>query len=243
MAMSEVYVHGVTEAGARAVIEGAGARAVADGALAAIVTDASSETRAADLMRRHWQVLEAVAATATVVPVRFGTAMADEAAVAAEFLAPRSDLLLSQLASFEGKVQLTVKGSYDETSLLRSVVDGSPAIARLRERVRGLPEAAGHYERIRLGELVAAEVEQVRVRDGNRLHERLDGLALATSREPATGLHGAVNSAFLVERARIAEFRRAVDAVAEELDGRVDLRLLGPLPPYSFVAEEAPAWV
>ena len=242
MAMSEVYVHGVTERGARAAIEGAGARAVADGELAAIVTDASGQTRAAELMRRHWQVLEAVAGTATVVPVQFGTAMADEATVAAEFLAPRREVLLEQLASLQSKVQLTVKGSYDEASLLQSVVEGSPTIARQRERVRSLPEAAGHFERIRLGELVAAEVEQVRRRDGDRLHEALDGLALATSREAASGLQAAVNSAFLVERGRMAEFGRAVEAVAEELGGRVELRLLGPLPPYSFVAEEAPAW-
>ena len=240
--MSEVYVHGVTATGDRATIEGAGARAVADGELAAIVTDASGDTRAADLMRRHWQVLEAVAATATVVPVQFGTAMTGEDAVLAEFLAPRAGELRAQLAALDGKVQLSVKGTYDEAALLRSVVESSPAVAQLRERVRGLSEAAGHFERIRLGELVAAAVEQIRERDAARLHERLDGLALATNREPATGLQTAVNSAFLVERSRTAEFASAVDGAAEALDGRVALRLLGPLPPYSFVAEEAPAW-
>jgi hypothetical protein len=240
--MSEVYVHGVTKASARAEIEGAGARAVTDGELAAIVTDAGGETRAADLMRRHWQVLEAVAATATVLPVQFGTAMADEDAVLAEFLAPRAADLRSRLESFEGKVQLTVKGTYDENELLRSVVDRSPAVARLREQVRGLSEAAGHFERIRLGELVAAEVEQMRERDTARLHEQLDGLAVASRREAAGGLQGAVNAAFLVERARVDEFARAVDGAAQAYEGRIALQLLGPLPPYGFVAEEAPAW-
>jgi len=242
MTMSEIYVHGVTEAGARAAIEGAGARAVADGGLAAIVTDGGGETRAADLMRRHWQVLEAVAATDTVVPVQFGTAMAGDDAVVAEFLVPRAESLRAQLASFDGKVQLTVKGTYDETELLRSVVERSPAVARLREQVRGLSEAAGHFERIRLGELVAAEVEQLRERDARHLHEQLDGLAVASRRETATGLQAAVNGAFLVERARTAEFARAVDGAAKAFGGRVELRMLGPLPPYGFVAEEAPAW-
>jgi hypothetical protein len=242
MTMSEIYVHGVTEAGARAAIEGAGARAVADGELAAIVTDAGGEARAADLMRRHWQVLEAVSATATVVPVQFGTAMAGEEALLTEFLAPRAADLRAQLASFDGKVQLTVKGTYDEAELLRSVVDGSPAVAQLREQVRGLSEAAGHFERIRLGELVAAEVEQVRERDAEHLHGALDGLAVATRRESATGLQGAFNAAFLVERGRTAAFARAVDDAAKAFEGRVELRLLGPLPPYSFVTEETIAW-
>jgi hypothetical protein len=240
--MSEVYVHGVTRAGERGAIEAAGARPVVDGELAAIVTEAAGETRAADLMRRHWRVLEAVAEQATVVPVQFGTAMAGEDAVTGEFLAPRRHSLEAQLAYFDGKVQLTLKGTYDEAVLLRSIIESSPAVAQLRERVRGLSEAAGHFERVRLGELVAAEVEQVRARDAEALHARLDGLAVATNREPATGLQAAVNSAFLVERGRADEFARAVDAAADELDGRVALRLLGPLPPYSFVTEEAPAW-
>ena len=240
--MSEVHVHGVTTEDARAAIEGAGARAVAHGGLAAVVTDAAGETRAAALMRRHWDVLEAVAASATVVPVQFGTAMAGDDAVASEFLAPRREQLQAQVAALDGKVQLSVKGSYDEERLLRSVVEGSPAVARLREQVRGLSEAAGRYERIKLGELVAAEVERLRERDASRLHEQLDPLAVATSREPAGGLQAAVNSAFLVERGRMPEFARAVEAAAAELGDRVELRLLGPLPPYSFVAEEAPAW-
>lgn len=240
--MSEVYVHGVTEAGARAAIEGADARAVAHGELAAIVTDAADTMRAAELMRRHWAVLEAVAATATVVPVQFGTAMASDDAVAAEFLARRRDGLLAQLATLEGKIQLSVKGTYDEAGLLRSVVDGSPAVARLREQVRGLSEDAGRYERIRLGELVAAEVDQIRERDARTLHAQLDPFAVAANREPTGGLQAAVNSAFLVERSRMADFARAVAAAAAELEGRAELRLLGPLPPYSFIAEEVPAW-
>ncbi len=239
--MTEVYVHGVTRADA-GVVEAAGASAVAGDGLFAVVSTAARETRAAELMRRHWRVLEAVAEQATVVPVQFGTAMASEEAVAEEFLGPRREALEAQLDAFEGKVQLSLKGTYDEAALLRSVVEGSPAVAQLRERVRGLSEAAGHFERVRLGELVAAEVDQRRERDAEALHARLDGLAVATSREPASGLQAAVNAAFLVERGRADEFASAVAALGDELGDRIALRLLGPLPPYSFVAEEAPAW-
>jgi hypothetical protein len=241
-----VYVHGVAPATEREAIEAAGARAVVHGELAAITSGAQPEgTRAAELMRRHWVVLEEVARRATVLPVRFGTAMATEEAVAGEFLEPRHDDLAAQLAAFDGKVQLTVKGTYDEEALLRSIVSASPQVAALRERVRATPGAAGHFHRIQLGELVAAEVEQTRARDAAWVLERLQGLAVVTSSEPAGGTDGAVNAAFLVERERIDEFARAVDAAADELAGRVELRLLGPMPPYSFASEQidgAPAW-
>ena len=93
--MSEIHVHGVTATSNRGAIESAGARAIAHRDLAAIVSDADAGgTRAADLMRRHWRVLEAIAQDATVMPVRFGTAMADEQAVVEQFLAAHEDFVL-----------------------------------------------------------------------------------------------------------------------------------------------------
>ena len=244
--MSELYIHGVTTASMSDAVEAAGARAVAHESLAAIVTDAAAAgVKATELMRRHWRVLEALADTATVLPVRFGTAMASEDAVVAEFLAPRHDELSAQLATLDGKVQLTVKGTYDEQALMRAIVERSPAAARMRERIGGMPAAASHFERIKLGELVAAEVEQERERDAAWLHERLDGLAVATSRAQAGGTDGAVNAAFLVERGRVHEFSRAAEEAADTLADRVTLRLMGPMPPYSFASEQvvgAAAW-
>ena len=133
---------------------------VQHGDVAAIVTDTEeSGLRAASALRLHWQVLETTADSVPVLPVRFGTAMADDRAVVEELLAPRHDELVAHLAELAGKVQVTVKGDFDEERLLRGVVDASPAIARLRERVAGVPEAAAYYDRIRLGQLIAEEVE------------------------------------------------------------------------------------
>ena len=241
--MSEVYVHGVTAAAERGAIEAAGARAVIHGEIAAITSEAAAEgTRAAELMRRHWRVLEAVAGVVTVLPVRVGTAMTGPDAVVEQFLAPRHEDLAARLTAFEGKVQMTVKGTYDEQALMRSIVDESPQVAQLRERVRAAPGAAGHFERVRLGEVVAAEVEARRERDAAAIIGRLEGLAVETRAEPAGGVDGAVNAAFLVERTRAADFGEAADAIAAELAGRIEVRCLGPLPPFSFASEEAPAW-
>ena len=140
--MTEVHVFGVM--GARATAPPT-TRAIVHGDLAAIVQDAeSTRVAATQLLRAHSRVLEAAAAEATVLPVRFGTAMADDAAVVEQFLRPQHDELAARLAGLEGKVQLTVKAFYEEEALLRGVVAESPSIARLRERVRALPEAAGY---------------------------------------------------------------------------------------------------
>lgn len=245
-----VYVYGIAPAAQGTDVEApgvggpeTGVRRIVHGDLVALVSDVERGplTAARDL-RAHWRVLEEVAGKTTVLPVRFGTLMDSDDAVVEEFLAPRHDRLAAQLQELAGKVQLTVKAFYDEEKLLRGVVQGSSAVARLSRGVRGKPEAATYYERIRLGELVAAEVDDARERDAAMLMGRLEPLAVATHREPPSTRDGAVNAAFLVERERVDEFSRAVAELSREVEGRMRLRYVGPLPPYSFVTEETAAW-
>jgi hypothetical protein len=239
----DVYVYGIVPSGELEDAPSDEVRLVVHGDLAAIVSDVQEGTRtAARHVRAHWRVLEDAAGKATVVPVRFGTVMAGDGAVVNELLAPDHDRLAGQLAQLAGKVQLTVKALYDEDSLLRGVVSGSREVERLRERVRSLPEAAGYYDRIRLGELVAAEVEQARERDAAWVIGRLEPLAVAARREEVASSDGAMTAAFLVERERVPEVEKVMTALAEEGAGRMRLQLIGPLPPYSFADEEVGAW-
>ena len=239
-----VYVYGVlpaADAGTVAAegIDGTRVRTVEHRDLAALVSDLESEALAAPAVRAHWRVLEAAAERATVLPVRFGTVMAGEAAVREELLEPGAQRLEGLLRSLAGRVQLRVKGTYDEDALLRAVVLRAPAIAALRERVRALPDDAGYYERISLGEMVASEIERVRADDEQRALGRLAPLAVGTRTEPAAEGGGAFDIAFLVERAGVDAFSRAVGELRAELSDRVMIKYVGPMPPYNFADAEA----
>jgi hypothetical protein len=181
-----------------------------------------------------------------VLPVRFGTVLASDDDVRARLLEPNADNLAGLLDEVAGCVQLTVKGDYDEEALMSDVVRSSPVVAELRERIRRVPEAAGYYDRIRLGELVAAEVAGRRSDDTRRALEMLRVHAVAAKEEAPTHPNAAFNLAFLIERDKEAAFSGSVGDLAGELGGRVELRYVGPLPPYSFAAAElssgSPAW-
>jgi hypothetical protein len=219
--MSDVHVYGVVPASAKLEL--------ADG------------VRAVRVLRTHWRVLEQASSSTTVLPVRFGTVMTDDEAVVEDFLRPEHEDLAARLAAMAGKVQLTVKGFYEEDALMASVVARSPVIARLREQVRGLPEAAAYYKRIELGQLVAAEVERARERDAHEILERLRPFALAARLEPPSAIEAAAHAAFLVDERRVDEFSQAVSGLGRELAGRIRLQYVGPLPPFSFTGEDAQA--
>jgi Gas vesicle synthesis protein GvpL/GvpF len=241
-----VYVYGIAPASERIEIQAPGVgpdeqavRRIVHRELAALVSDVEAGPLvAARGLRAHWRVLEDAVAKATVLPVRFGTVMDNDEAVIERFLAPRHDDLVAKLAELSGKVQLSVKAFYDEERLLRGVVQESAAVAQLSQRVRGRPKAATYYDRIQLGELVAGEVEQARERDSAAVIGRLEPLAVAARLEPPGTPDAAVNAAFLVERSRVDEFSEAVAKLADEVEGRMRVRYIGPLPPYSFTEEQ-----
>jgi gas vesicle protein GvpL/GvpF len=239
---SDVHVYGLIAADDACRLP-AGVRRIVHGDLAAVVSDSDgAPVRAATALREHWSILEQVVRETTVLPIRFGTVMEGDDAVVAHFLAPAHDGLRAGLDELSGKVQVTVKGTYEEDVMLREVVSRSSTIARLKAEVDALPEAASYAKRIQLGELVSAEVERQRERDTALVVERLEPHAVASRAEGASGLDGAVNVAFLVERDRIAAFEAAAATLARDLGGRISLRSIGPLPAYSFTPEGASAW-
>jgi len=249
---ASVYVYGVLSGADLAGVsvggvEGAEVRTVEHAGLGALVSTLSADALAAAReLRAHWRVLEEASKGATVLPVRFGTVMESDAAVRERLLEPNAERLTELLGELAGRVQLNVKGDYDEERLLRDVVRTSPQVGALRERVRTLSDAAGYYDRIRLGELVAAEVAARRQQDEGLMLARLEPVAVAARTEPVSSQTGAFNLAFLVESKEVDQFSAAVGALRAELGERVELRYVGPLPPYSFAEADlgagAEAW-
>jgi len=207
--------------------------------LGALVSAAPTErplgTR--DDLLAHEQVVDTVAVSATVLPMRFGSVVA-RPAVVDELLAPHQDELVESLDELDGHVQYTVKGRYQEEVVLREVILEDPEIARLRERVQGVPEEASYQDRLRLGELVVGALEDRAQREGRRMHQALSGHAAAAVARPSGDPEQLLDSAFLVPRDRVEEFEQAVDELGSETAGSIRFRLIGPLAPYDFVSSE-----
>jgi hypothetical protein len=100
--------------------------------------------------------------------------------------------------------------------------------------VRSVPPQAAYYDRIRLGEMVAGEVARRREADTERALELLKPAAEAACVEHASAADSAFDLSFLVPRAKQNSFDERVTALSDELGERVEVRYVGPLPPYSF---------
>ena len=236
------YVYGVVRSASipeleRQGLDGAAVRTVAFEHVAALVRTSESvpvkATRASLLA--HTEVLQHAMEHSTVLPIRFGFVMDDDDAVR-DFLHERYTELHDLLVKFDGRVELNVKAYYVEEALLREIVSENAAIADLREVTRKLPGDAGYYQRIRLGEMIAAAMRAKRVEDAALIVGRLGRLAVSSEQEADVPERTVLKAAFLVERHRAPAFQDAVAQLASELSARMQFKCVGPLPPYSFVS-------
>jgi hypothetical protein len=186
-------------------------------------------------MLTHARVLEKALARGTVLPMRFGVVMADHDDIRERLLDEHAADLSVQLSEFDGKVEVRIRAVYEEEALLREVVREDPGLVALRGAVAGQSEDATYYARIELGERVAAAVERKRERDADDIIDSLSSVALAVDAGKAGHERIAVNASFLVERARLKEFDKILEAIAEAQAGRMRFKYTGPLPPHSFV--------
>ncbi|HEY1706193.1 MAG TPA: GvpL/GvpF family gas vesicle protein [Trebonia sp.] len=245
-----VYVYGIIpgevdlEAGADGVGDPPGQiRLVRHEDLAALVSDVDVSKplgRPQDLVA-HEELLDSSAEAVPVLPLRFGAVVASDDAVASELLAPHHDEFAAALEALDGQAEYVVRGRYDEATVLRETLQENDDAARLSEQIRDTDETATRDARMRLGEIVTNAIEAKRDQDTQAVHEVVAEHVSATVLRPPTHEFDAVHTAYLVKSDQVPEVERALQKLARDWGGRVELRLLGPLAAYDFTGSVAPS--
>ena len=221
-----LYLYAITysEAGIKvdvAGVHGAPVRPFCHGSLAAILSE-HADLRLmpdADEVWAHEAVLEAVMEDAPVLPMRLGSVVPDEAAVAL-MLDERREVFEHALENVRGAVELGFRaaiGAGEGQSLeVAAVGSGGPGTAYLMQRL------GAQQRRDALGEQVHARLCELA-----RRHTALSSSLEGTS----------VTAAYLVDVDLVDSFRELVEGLQREVDG-VTLTCTGPWPPYSFTTPE-----
>ncbi|WP_327352166.1 GvpL/GvpF family gas vesicle protein [Streptomyces sp. NBC_01304] len=207
-------------------------RIVTAGDLSAICSDAPEGLRPKrnDLLA-HQNVLAEAGAGGAVLPMRFGSLAPDDLAVAG-VLEERGDHYKERLEALDGKVEYNVKATHNQEAVLHQVMAERPELRELTEANR-LAGGGSYEQRLHLGEMVVAAVQAREQADAAELQATLERVSDAVNAGPeSTGW--LANVSFLVARKSAEEFLAALDSLRKE-HAHLELRVNGPLPPYSFV--------
>jgi hypothetical protein len=179
----------------------------------------------------HADVVEQLHEDAVVLPARFGYVLESQEGALELVALPEIEHLLEL---HEGTCELTLRGKYEESVLAEVGADLQP----LRDAYRVSPSVdAG----IALGEAVGEALAARRAYDQSLVLDALGPLVLdVVAGDPASEL-AAFDLALLVERGAVESVEKQVEELASRLSPPLHFRLVGPLPPYSFVRLAMPA--
>jgi Gas vesicle synthesis protein GvpL/GvpF len=179
----------------------------------------------------HADVVEQLHEEAVVLPSRFGYILESREEVLELLAVPEIEDLLRR---HERTCELTLRGKYEE-SVLAEVGAG---LRPLRDAYRAQPSVEVG---IALGEAVGEGLAERRARDESQVLAALRPLVLEVVPGELAGEFAAFNLALLVERDTVKSIETRIEELAARLSPPLHFKLVGPLPPYSFVRLALPA--
>jgi len=199
-------------------------------------------------MMAHQLVMEKVMADYTVLPVRFGTVaegtegMTPEERVKEQVLKERYAEFKDLLDKMRNNVELGLKALWKNMdAIFQEIVQENKTIQELKNRLLSKRSFEAYDERVRVGELVKAALEAKKGKESKELLNALKRLTVDHRLNKCFGNRMLMNAAFLVKAEREKEFDEQVNQLTVKLDGRIDLKYVGPVPPCNFVEIEI-AW-
>lgn len=247
MAEIPTYVYGVAAAGAlRTPLRAQGmpdgqspVTAIAVGDASAIVGrhagPAMSGLPRPELLHRlaiHQRVIEDALERGDVLPAQFGTVLASEDEVRM-LLTGWAGLVRASLARFSGLVEVEVAATWDLQRVLGDVAS-DPEVMRAKSVAVQAPPEERLAQQVNVGKVVKEALDRRRARCQQMLLEAAGPLAECVQPNALLSDELVFNVAFLVPRRAMTEFEAAIDRLDEELAGSCPLRVIGPLPPYTF---------
>lgn len=200
--------------------------------LVALVSDAPDDLRPKRReLLAHQQVLAQASAERSVLPMRFGSLSEDDGTVG-DVLVERAEHFSERLDALEGKAEYNVKASHDEEAVLHIVMAEQPELRAESEANRAA--GGGSYDqKLQLGEKVAHAVQAREGDDAALVRRALEPLAAELSTGPESG-GWLANFSVLIAREQAEELLAALEEL-QTAAPQLDLKVNGPLPPYSFV--------
>jgi hypothetical protein len=187
-------------------------------------------------MITHEKVLEEIMKQFTVLPVRFSTISEhndDEGIL--RIIEKDFAKFDEMLTKMDGKKELGLKIIAQETAIYEDIVEKYDNIRNLREKLLNLPADKTHYQRMKIGEMVAEALKKETDNYKDIILEALTPLTDDIKINDNYGEMMILNAAFLIKNSAEPDFDKMVNDLDAKFGHFMTFKYVGTLPPYNFV--------
>ncbi|MCA0984727.1 GvpL/GvpF family gas vesicle protein [Halobacillus yeomjeoni] len=182
----------------------------------------------------HQQVISRVMNTEnTVVPISFGNVFhtVEDTEVLLENLYPQLEELFPKV---KNKIEIGLK-VIGKQEWLEEQIHQDERVIKQKETVERKSEAAGYFDRIKLGEMAEDFFKETQRRVENSIHHPLVQISESSKTNDTLGEKMLLNGSYLIDREKEEKFDRVVNELHDEWKESVDFKYTGPWPAYNFI--------
>lgn len=170
-----------------------------------------------------------------LLPMGFGMVATGESEVR-RLLENNYDGLLGELHRLAGRIEVELKVFWEQEAVMKEIQGESQELSRLKAKlnVASSPVEVRNLL-IEVGKLVENIVCDWKTRYAEMIYSILQELSYEAKMNNPMGIKNLLNASFLIEKSRESEFKRQVYELDARFQGKMNIKYVGPLPPYNFV--------
>jgi hypothetical protein len=181
----------------------------------------------------YQSVIEQVMAKHPVIPVKFGTLLEEDEAVI-RMLKRGKDQIVQSLEDVGDRIELDVVALWPDMDAILAEIGQTNEIKALKENTAAHSEDEALEMRIKAGKRVKALLDQKREAIKSVIMPPLLGIAEKHAVHSLMDDAMIMNAAFLINRGDAARLEGIVTGLDRHFEDRINFRIIGPLPTYSF---------
>jgi len=181
----------------------------------------------------YQSAIEQVMRDHTVIPVKFGTIAKDEGEVRKILLKGYQELI-EILRAMDNKIEFDVVALWSDFDSVLKEVGKEKRIKALKAKYVGAYRDTPLQDRIEIGRTIKVLLDKRKDVTLDLIQNALSGIAVDACNHERLNDKMIMNTAFLIERNKEAQFDKLINEIDNRLQGKVNFRCVGPLPPYSF---------
>lgn len=182
-------------------------------------------------------VIEKVMKDNHIIPMKYGL-MAQGEEELKRILEKGYGQIKTNLKEMENKIELDVAALWSDLEAVLKEIGEEEEIRRLKEEAASKPPDQIFEIKINVGKMVKASLDKKREECASEILDVLKKEAEDHCSHAVMDDSMIMNVAFLINMDKKEAFESKVDDLDKQYKGRVNFRIVGPLPPYSFCTLE-----
>ena len=210
---------------------------ISEGTLAAVVSDTTNAKVRPERrnLGAHQQVLKALMAFGTPLPMAFGI-IADNPAAIRSILHRNRVSFTEQLKRVSGKVEMGLRVRWDVPNIFEYFVNTTPELREARDRLLGSNRAPSQEDKIEIGRMFDRCLSETREDHTDRVRSALQPVCAALVSNKCRNEFEVMNLACLVKTSEMEAFETRVFEAAKRFDNSYAFDYNGPWAPHNFIS-------